>query len=188
MFLSINLAISLTAAPTRQDLFVPTPRYPCFRQPAIITTSTGAILAFAENRNVSACAPAAAVTVDASGSQPNEIGSLLLRRSIDGGSTWTPLQVVYASPSPGIDFYVALEDAVTKVRRERDCSQTYNMRSFMHSLTPSLLPPSLPPTFRRRGSLSRKEERRISSPRAMTAQRGARRAHSRALTQRFRSQ
>ena len=102
----------------RQDLFIPSPRYPCFRQPAILATSSGAILAFAENRNVSACAPAARVVAAASSrAQPNEIGSLVLRRSTDGGTTWAPLEVVYTvSSSPGIDFYVALSDAVTKVR------------------------------------------------------------------------
>ena len=97
------------AAPLRQDLFVPTPRYPCFRQPMILSPARNVLLAFAENRNVSACAPAYTPVPRA---QPNEIGSLLLRRSTNGGRTWTDLQTIYASSAPGIDFYVGVYDSV----------------------------------------------------------------------------
>ena len=111
LFRLILLLAAVCCHGLKRDLFVPSPRYPCFRQPAILATSTGAILAFAENRNVSACAPAARVAA-ASGPQPNEIGSLVLRRSTDGGTTWDPLEVIYTvSSSPGIDFYVVLSDA-----------------------------------------------------------------------------
>ena len=37
-------------------------------------------------------------------------GSLLLRRSTDGGTSWTELEVLYSSASPGIDFYVGVHD------------------------------------------------------------------------------
>jgi sialidase-1 len=101
----------------RHDLFVPTPRYPCFRQPMILSPAPNVLLAFAENRNVSACAPAYSSTglapaYTSAGLTPSEIGSLLLRRSKDGGRTWTELQTVYASSAPGIDFYVGVHDRV----------------------------------------------------------------------------
>jgi sialidase-1 len=107
------------SAPLRQDLFVPTARYPCFRQPAILATSSGWLLAFAENRNVSACAPnaraldGAAVSAAAARGAPNEIGSLLVRRSADGGATWGPLETVV---SGDVDFYTIVDDAATRVQ------------------------------------------------------------------------
>lgn len=102
-----SLLLDVAAVPLRQDLFVPTDRYPCFRQPMLFAASPGVLLAFAENRNVTACAPAN-VALPAQG--PNEIGSLLLRRSTDGGTTWTSLETLYSSLS--IDFYVGVHDAV----------------------------------------------------------------------------
>ena len=92
----------------RQDLFVPSARFPCFRQPVLLATS-GAILAFAENRNVSACAPNSASS-RLYGAAPNEVGSLQLRRSVDGGSTWTSMQSLMVG---NIDFYSAVHDAST---------------------------------------------------------------------------
>ena len=113
------------APPTVQPLFVPSARYPCFRQPAILScppkkgvaAATGGgsgevILAFAENRNVSACAPAAAEFVGADGrsSHPEEVGSLHLRRSTDQGASWLPMQSLFVG---NIDFYAAVYDATT---------------------------------------------------------------------------
>ena len=156
----------------RMDIFVPTPRFPCFRQPGAYVsdyachirhsdvtegiahhvrnwmchflsrsphTSThthihtypptlaaiaaaGAdgniLLAFAENRNISSCAPATAsrhvrhrtargavshtATARVSVGHPDEVGSLQMRRSTDGGKTWAPLQSLYVG---NIDFY-----------------------------------------------------------------------------------
>lgn len=115
---ALTAASSVIATPResiladRQDLFVPSARFPCFRQPVLLATS-GAILAFAENRNVSACAP----NTGSVGSSrlygdaiPNEVGSLQLRRSIDGGSTWTSMQSLTVG---NIDFYSAVHDAST---------------------------------------------------------------------------
>ena len=99
------------AAPVVIPLFVPTQRHPCFRQPAIINAG-GTLLAFAENRNVSACAPElGAVVPNASHgglSVPLEVGSMLLRRSTDGGESWLPLQSLLAG---NIDFYSVVFDA-----------------------------------------------------------------------------
>ena len=73
---------------SKVDLFVKSARYPCFRQPIIFTSNMERthVLAFAENRNVSACSPAS-VTTDETDTvnEPNEVGSLLLRRSMDSG-------------------------------------------------------------------------------------------------------
>lgn len=85
------------------DIFTPTPRFPCFRQPAVIRgVDANHVLAFAENRNVTACAPAARGL-----SSPHEVGSLQLRRSSDGGKTWGPLQSLYVG---NIDFYSPIRD------------------------------------------------------------------------------
>jgi hypothetical protein len=99
-----------TQSPERQDLFVPSARYPCFRQPIIVTSNPERthILAFAENRNVSACDPSAARSP--SFKEPLEVGSLLLRRSTDSGKTWLPMQSLYFHPGLDIDFLTAVVD------------------------------------------------------------------------------
>jgi hypothetical protein len=100
---------------TRQDIFVPSARFPCFRQPVLVSTPS-ALLAFAENRNVTACAPAAgdgaaaATAAAAAWGAPHEVGSLQLRRSTDGGNTWSPLQSLFVGD---IDFYTAVHDVQT---------------------------------------------------------------------------
>lgn len=100
------------ATPVVTPLFVPTARHPCFRQPAIITAGD-TILAFAENRNVSACAPelelgAGADSAPTGVDAPMEVGSMLLRRSTDGGKTWLPMQTL---TDGNIDFYSVVYDA-----------------------------------------------------------------------------
>lgn len=99
------------ASPIVTPLFVPTQRHPCFRQPAIVNAG-GTLLAFTENRNVSACAPELGIsTLDAPPgglSAPLEVGSMLLRRSVDGGETWLPMQSLLVG---NIDFYSVVYDA-----------------------------------------------------------------------------
>lgn len=106
---ALMLAAVSAAATDKVDLFVPSARFPCFRQPTI--TAAGAdrmtLLAFAENRNVSACAPALDATATAVG-HPDETGSLQLRISPDGGTTWGPMASLYVG---NIDFYVVTADA-----------------------------------------------------------------------------
>lgn len=70
--------------------------YACFRIPAILTSKNGVLLAFAEGRK-DHCGDAANI-------------DLVLKRSFDGGKTWTPLQVVWSdstntcgNPSPVLD-------------------------------------------------------------------------------------
>ncbi|MFG3249565.1 exo-alpha-sialidase [Streptomyces sp. NPDC048187] len=70
--------------------------YACFRIPAIVRTTDGTLLAFAEGR-VLDCADAGDIDV-------------VLKRSTDGGLTWGPLQVVddgggdtHGNPSPVVD-------------------------------------------------------------------------------------
>ena len=94
------------AAPAATPLFVPTPRYPCFRQPAILLCKS-TLLAFAENRNVSACAPS---SLGSSARRPDEVGSLQLKRSTDGGKSFGPMQSLYVG---NIDFYSSVCDATT---------------------------------------------------------------------------
>ncbi|MFJ8790352.1 exo-alpha-sialidase [Streptomyces sp. NPDC102462] len=72
------------------------PGYACFRIPAIVRTTAGTLLAFAEGRVLN-CGDAADV-------------DLVLKRSTDGGRTWGPLQVVnegggdtHGNPAPLVD-------------------------------------------------------------------------------------
>jgi sialidase-1 len=70
------------------DLFTPGEGgYHSFRIPALITTPGGTLLAFSE---ASDPRPEARANID-----------MVLKRSLDGGSTWTPLQVVWGS---GLDY------------------------------------------------------------------------------------
>ncbi|MGW3170943.1 exo-alpha-sialidase [Streptomyces sp. NPDC001153] len=83
---------------TQQVLFKASqePGYACFRIPAIVRTTDGTLLAFAEGR-VPNCGDAADIDI-------------VLRRSTDGGHTWGPLQVVnegagdtHGNPAPIVD-------------------------------------------------------------------------------------
>ncbi|MPY33046.1 laminin G [Streptomyces adustus] len=72
------------------------PGYACFRIPAIVTTTDGTLLAFAEGRVLN-CGDAADIDI-------------VLKRSTDGGRTWGPLQVVnegggdtHGNPAPIVD-------------------------------------------------------------------------------------
>ncbi|MGQ4513952.1 exo-alpha-sialidase [Streptomyces sp. DW26H14] len=72
------------------------PRYACFRIPSLVRTVRGTLLAFAEGRKLN-CGDATDTDV-------------VLRRSFDGGRTWTPLQVVdpgggetHGNPEPVVD-------------------------------------------------------------------------------------
>jgi sialidase-1 len=72
------------------------PGYACFRIPAIVRTTTGTLLAFAEGRVLN-CGDAADIDI-------------VLKRSTDGGRTWGPLQVVtegagdtHGNPAPVVD-------------------------------------------------------------------------------------
>src|SRR4051812_2192704 len=55
--------------------------YKCFRIPAIVTTTRGTLLAFAEARKNN-CSDAGDI-------------DLVLKRSFDGGKTWSAMQVVW---------------------------------------------------------------------------------------------
>ncbi|MEU1935790.1 exo-alpha-sialidase [Streptomyces coeruleorubidus] len=72
------------------------PGYACFRIPAIVRTTAGTLLAFAEGRVLN-CGDAADIDI-------------VLKRSTDGGRTWGPLQVVnegagdtHGNPAPVVD-------------------------------------------------------------------------------------
>ncbi|MET8825130.1 sialidase family protein [Streptomyces sp. NPDC004610] len=72
------------------------PGYACFRIPAIVRTTRGTLLAFAEGRVLN-CGDATDI-------------DLVVKRSTDGGRTWGPLQVVsegggdtHGNPSPLVD-------------------------------------------------------------------------------------
>jgi sialidase-1 len=72
------------------------PGYACFRIPAIVRTTGGTLLAFAEGR-VLDCGDATDIDI-------------VLKRSTDGGRTWGPLQVVnegggdtHGNPAPVVD-------------------------------------------------------------------------------------
>ncbi|MGP4086394.1 exo-alpha-sialidase [Streptomyces sp. KR55] len=89
-----------TAAPQfeQQVLFRTSqdPGYACFRIPAIVQTSEGTLLAFAEGRVLN-CGDATDIDI-------------VMKRSTDGGRTWGPLQVVndgagdtHGNPAPIVD-------------------------------------------------------------------------------------
>ncbi|MFE6175714.1 exo-alpha-sialidase [Streptomyces sp. NPDC056464] len=72
------------------------PGYACFRIPAIVQSTQGTLLAFAEGRH-STCGDAEDIDI-------------VLKRSTDGGRTWGPLQVVsngagdtHGNPAPIVD-------------------------------------------------------------------------------------
>ncbi|MFV0132709.1 exo-alpha-sialidase [Streptomyces sp. HMX87] len=72
------------------------PGYACFRIPAIVRTTKGTLLAFAEGRVLN-CGDAADIDI-------------VLKRSTDGGRTWGPLRVVndgggdtHGNPAPVVD-------------------------------------------------------------------------------------
>ncbi|MGP4044525.1 exo-alpha-sialidase [Streptomyces sp. 2A115] len=72
------------------------PGYACFRIPAVVKTTKGTLLAFAEGR-VNDCSDAGDIDI-------------VLKRSTDGGRTWSPLQVVnegagdtHGNPAPVVD-------------------------------------------------------------------------------------
>ncbi|MFF3919703.1 exo-alpha-sialidase [Streptomyces sp. NPDC001852] len=72
------------------------PGYACFRIPAIVRTTDGTLLAFAEGRVLN-CGDAADIDI-------------VLKRSTDGGRTWGPLRVVndgggdtHGNPAPIVD-------------------------------------------------------------------------------------
>ncbi|KUO19884.1 sialidase family protein [Streptomyces dysideae] len=72
------------------------PGYACFRIPAIVKSTDGTLLAFAEGRVLN-CGDAADIDI-------------VLKRSTDGGRTWGPLQVVnegdgdtHGNPAPIVD-------------------------------------------------------------------------------------
>ncbi|MFC8146891.1 exo-alpha-sialidase [Streptomyces paradoxus] len=82
----------------QQVLFKATqdPGYACFRIPAIVRTTSGTLLAFAEGRVLN-CGDAADIDI-------------VVKRSTDGGRTWGPLQVVtegagdtHGNPAPIVD-------------------------------------------------------------------------------------
>ncbi|MGW7254442.1 exo-alpha-sialidase [Streptomyces sp. NPDC054834] len=72
------------------------PGYACFRIPAIVRTAKGTLLAFAEGRVLN-CGDAADIDI-------------VVKRSADGGRTWSPLRVVtegagdtHGNPAPIVD-------------------------------------------------------------------------------------
>nr|WSY50329.1 exo-alpha-sialidase [Streptomyces sp. NBC_00886] len=72
------------------------PGYACFRIPAVVKTDDGTLLAFAEGRVLN-CGDAADIDI-------------VVKRSTDGGRTWSPLQVVnhgggdtHGNPAPIVD-------------------------------------------------------------------------------------
>ncbi|MBQ0852315.1 exo-alpha-sialidase [Streptomyces sp. BH-SS-21] len=91
-------ATSEAAAFEQQVLFKASqdPGYACFRIPAVVRTTKGTLLAFAEGR-VNDCSDAGDIDI-------------VLKRSTDGGRTWGPLQVInegagdtHGNPAPMVD-------------------------------------------------------------------------------------
>jgi sialidase-1 len=105
------------AAPTfdQQVLFKATqdPGYSCFRIPAIVKSAHGTLLAFAEGR-IDNCGDTGDI-------------DLVLKRSTDGGKTWSPLQVVnrgggdtHGNPVPIVDSRTGRIVLITTYNKGRD--------------------------------------------------------------------
>jgi sialidase-1 len=73
--------------------------YACFRIPAMITTKTGILLAFAEGRKKD-CGDSGDI-------------DLVLRRSADGGKTWSAMQVVWSDSTNTCGNPVPIQDVTT---------------------------------------------------------------------------
>jgi sialidase-1 len=104
----ILLAVPLYAQPSAQpgikqaDVFTSgQDRYHTYRIPAIETAPDGSLLAFAEARKYNAADP---------GMEENDI-DLVMKRSSDGGMTWSPMKIIEdpgerwsaANPATGVD-------------------------------------------------------------------------------------
>ena len=157
----------------KQDLFIPGSRkdvdivYPCYRQPAIINASPAGslLIAFAEGRNVSNCAPPllaaqAPPLLDAQAlplldtqalPQPppptNEVGGLVARTSSDGGLTWSRGHTIF---SGNIDYYAVVydsgtsrvwlmlqEQAAVKALHTDDAGATWSLPTLLNATVPS---------------------------------------------------
>ncbi|MBN6042037.1 sialidase family protein [Amycolatopsis sp. 195334CR] len=98
-----GFAVPAAAAPAidEQVLFEASadPGYACYRIPAIVKTARGTLLAFAEGR-VDNCGDTGDI-------------DLVLKRSEDGGRTWSPLQVVNSGDGDTHGNPVPIVDAVT---------------------------------------------------------------------------
>jgi sialidase-1 len=98
--LQLNQPTSMVAEPEQTDLFVGgAGGYHTYRIPALIATPKGTILAFVEGRKDS----------DADHGH-NEI---LMRRSLDGGSTWTPMQLIKRDGTNALNNPTAVVDRDT---------------------------------------------------------------------------
>jgi len=73
--------------------------YACFRIPAMITTKSGMLLAFAEGRKIN-CGDSGDI-------------DLVLRRSADGGKTWSAMQVVWSDSTNTCGNPVPVQDQST---------------------------------------------------------------------------
>ncbi|MEZ6017176.1 MAG: sialidase family protein [Planctomycetota bacterium] len=76
------------------DVFVPGQGYPSFRIPALLATERGALLAFAEGRQ---------------SLNDHAQNDIVLRRSVDGGATWLPLQVMADEGADALNNPCAVE-------------------------------------------------------------------------------
>jgi len=88
------------AGPEQTDLFIGGEGgYASYRIPALITTQKGAVLAFVEGRKDSAA--------------DHGHNEILLRRSLDGGKTWTPVQLVARDGTNALNNPTAVVDRDT---------------------------------------------------------------------------
>ena len=102
LILSFTVATAAGAAPKITDLFVPSSPYPCFRQPGLIRAG----LCCSHSPKPQRVELRAGVGAFQPGE--NEVGSLQLRRSADGGTSWTDMQEIHVG---NIDFYTGVFDA-----------------------------------------------------------------------------
>ncbi|MFM1872849.1 MAG: hypothetical protein RL398_2271 [Planctomycetota bacterium] len=73
-------ATAIPVPPATTDVFVGGVGYPAFRIPSLVTLQSGTMLAFAEGRQ---------------SLNDHSQNDMVLRRSLDGGTTWGPLQVLH---------------------------------------------------------------------------------------------
>jgi len=92
------------------DIYVRGDGFQCYRVPALLVSSKGTILAFAEARN-GTTTPVSCVTDNGETHK-----SLALKRSFDNGATWGPLQVIGSTECGGgfeCGYEAVLQDSST---------------------------------------------------------------------------
>jgi sialidase-1 len=88
------------AEPEKVDVFVSGDGYPVYRIPSVVCTPKGTLLAFCEGRT----------------GNDQSATDMVLKRSLDGGKTWLPMQVlVHAAPEAAMDPTAVIDQTTGEI-------------------------------------------------------------------------